>query len=307
MDVLINYTVPHVISWDWRVALDLFFGGIGVGAFIFAVILDYFYGQKNLKIIQTAAFIAPVSALLGFFFLMLKFQYPFRLLHTFFSFNPTSPLWWGGIFQTIFIIGALYYASLWKTRAEFYVEYRQKVGLCTLPFAVIVGAYHGFLLSFISAKALWNTGPTLVSSILGFITTGIAAVLLVHIIRSKFESSDEPLQGSVLDFQFVYKILAGAIFLQLVTFFIWWTALVFGSHSAQQALEAANLRYGFVFWFGAIGLGLVIPVVLEIWGIFKGHFITSAWSMPVVCLMSVFILIGGYLFRWAVLMAGQLY
>jgi len=39
MDPAIVYNVQQGFYWDWKVALDLFFGGAGAGAFVFAVAL----------------------------------------------------------------------------------------------------------------------------------------------------------------------------------------------------------------------------------------------------------------------------
>ena len=54
-----------------------------------------------------------------------------------------------------------------------------------LPLALIVGAYHGLLLAVVTARPLWNTGPTVIAAMLSFVTTGIAAVMLVHLVRMK--------------------------------------------------------------------------------------------------------------------------
>jgi len=59
MDPSIVYNVQHGYYWDWKVALDLFFGGAGVGAFIFGVALYELWGRRYRRIPQTAAFLAP--------------------------------------------------------------------------------------------------------------------------------------------------------------------------------------------------------------------------------------------------------
>ena len=40
MNTEIIYEVQSGPIWDWKVAMDLFLGGAGVGAFLFAVFLD---------------------------------------------------------------------------------------------------------------------------------------------------------------------------------------------------------------------------------------------------------------------------
>ena len=60
METSIIYELGHPIIWDWRVATDLFFGGMGVGAFLFAVMVDWRYEGKYKRICQTAAWVAPI-------------------------------------------------------------------------------------------------------------------------------------------------------------------------------------------------------------------------------------------------------
>jgi len=98
--------------------------------------------------------------------------------------------------------------------------------------AVIVGTYHGLLLAINVSRPLWNTGPTVVAAMLGFVTTGIAAVLLVHLIRMKLAGrldDTEHFAKFIDDMKVVRNILVSAIVLQLFTFFMWWLSLQFGS------------------------------------------------------------------------------
>ena len=114
MDPEIIYHVQPGPYWDWKVTVDLFLGGAGVGAFLFSVVLSELWGRRYRRIPQTAAMLAPVLVGVGVLFLMVKLGRPTALLQTFVNFAPTSPLWWGGIFQTVFIAGAVWYAIRWR-------------------------------------------------------------------------------------------------------------------------------------------------------------------------------------------------
>ena len=52
----IVYNVQHGPYWDWKVAFDLFFGGAGVGAFVFGIGLYEFWGHRYRRIPHTAAY-----------------------------------------------------------------------------------------------------------------------------------------------------------------------------------------------------------------------------------------------------------
>lgn len=307
MDTIMTYNFPNPLIWDWRVALDLFFGGMGVGAFLFALLVNWRYQGKYKRICQTGAVLAPVFVVTGLLFLMLKMGRPMAAFHTFTHLAPTSPLWWGGIFQTLFIIGTVIYAFAWTDEAE-PPKWRDKLGWGLLPLALIVGAYHGLLLGIFRAKPLWNSGPTVIAAILGFITTGIAAIMLIHLIRMKVAgrlNQSNWVHEFLTEMRDVRLILGVSLLLQIFTFFIWWISLKYGSQAAQDALIAANAAFGWLFWYGGIGLGLGLPLLLGGFTALRQEKIGLGFEVNTIWMTSAMILAGGFIFRLAVLLGGQ--
>ncbi len=306
MDPEIIYHVQPGPYWDWKVAVDLFLGGAGVGAFLFSVALFELWGQRYRRIPQTAAMLAPILVGVGALFLMLKLGRPTALLQTFVNFAPTSPLWWGGIFQTVFIAGAIWYALKWRNTEP--DEGRRRLGLALTPIALIVGAYHGLLLAVVTARPLWNTGPTVIAALLAFAATGIAAVMLTHLVRMKLAGrlDDDEHVGSFLDdMRPVGNVLIATLVLQLGTFFLWWLSLFFGSLQDRLALDAANAAYGTMFWLIGIGMGLVLPLVLGSFVMWRPGPFNLRQQVLLIGLTSVTILVGGFVFRLAVVLGGQ--
>ena len=114
MNTEIIFEIQSGPFWDWRVALDLFLGGAGVGALLFAVFLDERFDGKYRRICHTAAHLAPLLIIAGLVLVMLKMGRPFSLFLAYTNFNPTAPLWWGGIFQPLLVLGAIAYALKWR-------------------------------------------------------------------------------------------------------------------------------------------------------------------------------------------------
>lgn len=301
------YQVQAGPYWDWRVALDLFLGGAGVGALLFAVVLDEIYPGRYRRICHTASCLAPVLVLSGLVLLLLKMGRPQRLILTYLNFNPSSPLWWGGIFQPLLVVGALAYAARWY-RADEEDAFRRWLGRLLAPLALIVGAYHGLLLSLLQARPLWNTGPTVVSALLGFAATGIAAVMLVHLIRMKLKGrlvEGEPLNRFLRDMRCVRDALVAILVLQMGTFFLWWLSLVYGSLQDQQALASAREAHGATFWLMGIGVGLVLPLMVGAFTVLRRNQDDRRLQILAISLTSIMILVGGFFFRLTLVLGGQ--
>jgi len=303
---IIYFTQPAPF-WDWRVATDLFLGGAGVGALLFGVLLDEWFKGKYHRICVTAAWLSPVLVTAGLMFLMMKMGRPLHLFFTYTNFNPHSPLWWGGVFQPLFLIAAIAYAFMWRHDTPNYLP-RRWLGRAITPLAFIVGTYHGLLLAHNVSRPLWNTGPTVVAAILGFVTTGIAAVMLVHLIRAKWAgrlANQDLVTNFLNDMNIVRNMLTVALIFQLATFYLWWLSLKYGSLSDQQALAAANESYGPMFWYLGIGVGLIIPIALGVLALIRGEAMHRRFQTTMIAVTSALILFGGFFFRLALVLGGQ--
>jgi protein NrfD len=300
------YLVQPGPYWDWRVALDLFLGGAGVGALVFGVAFETLLPGRQ-RLCQAAAWLAPVLILLGLGFLLLEMGRPHLLFLTFVQFAPTSPLWWGGIFQLVLVAGTLAYAVAWRD-ASVVVRGRRELGWVLAPIALIVGSYHGLLLATVTARPLWNTGPTVVAAMLAFATTGAAAVTLVHLMRAKVTgllAEEEFLARFFRDLVPARNAILLLLALQLGTAYLWWLSLRFGSLADQQALTAANVSHGAMFWWLGIVGGLVLPLLLGSYLVWRGERAHRTLQLGIISLACALILIGGFFFRLCLVLGGQ--
>ena len=87
---------------------------------------------------------------------------------------------------------------------------------------------------------------------------------------------------------------------------MWWISLQSGLAPAQMALNAANAAYGPLFWYGGIGLGLVIPLALGAYTVVYGGRAGVRLEVNMIWLTSGLILVGGFIFRLAVVLGGQM-
>lgn len=313
MTTVFSYDVPHLVYWHWRIAADLFFGGIGVGAFFVAVLNSLVYKDKFPSVSKVGAVLAPLCVIAGLVFMLTELGHPLRIWRTITGFNVSSPLSWGGPFQTLLIMITVVYAYLWIRPTS--AKVRTVVGVLGIPLALIVGAYHGWLLTIVRARPLWNTGPATVTALLGFVTTGMAAVLLVLCLiptgARRATASTEQVRSSqkvralwmIRDFR---HILVAAMFVQGLTFFIWFISLYYGSADARAALVVANKAIGPLFWTVGIVLGLIVPIGLQLLEVVKHSTGVDKINIPLTVVTTILILVGGFVFRYAVVIGGQL-
>ena len=145
-------------------------------------------------------------------------------------------------------------------------------------------------------------------ALLGFASTGIAAVMLMHLGRMWLAGrlTDSSHVAQFLDdLKPVRNVLAATLFLQLGAFFFWWLSLFYGSLEDRLALDAANLAWGPSFWGLGIGLGLIVPLIFGAWLVWWGEAAHRRAQIAVIGLTSCLILVGGFFFRLAVVLGGQ--
>jgi formate-dependent nitrite reductase membrane component NrfD len=292
-----TYDIFHLIYWDWRVATDLFLGGLGVGAFVFSVFVSWWYRDEHPEVSRIGAVIAPIGITGGLLFLLSELGHPERIYKVFLTFQPSSPLWWGSWFQPVLVVISLVYAYLWLKNDPNLTTLRKRVGWFGIPFAFLVGGYHGFLLTVTKARPLWNSEPMTVMAVLSFLITGIAAVVFC---LSFFEP-----RTVMHSIRLTRDVLGGVIVLQILTIVTWVVVLSYGPESGQEALGELNHHFGLLFWGGAVLIGLFLPLVIGagvvVW------YPKQDWIFKATRLVtSVMVLLGAYAFRYCIVMAGQI-
>ena len=291
---------PTLGIWGWEIPLYLFLGGLAAGILFFASLYTLLGREKELPTaVRKATFLVPIILIvgLGVLFLDLKNKLYFWQLYT--TIRIESPMSWGAwILMLITPLSMAWCLSYWRDLIpnwtwqlkylewieEFVQKYRKAFAWVMIISSVILGIYTGILLSAFNARPLWNTsilGPLFLVSGL---STGAATIMWL---------SKEKLERTL--FSKIDLLLIG-----IEVFFIVHLFMGFMASNAAQ-IEAAQLFLGGVytlpFWGGVVILGLVIPAILEIMELRGKH-------IPV-AVPALLILIGGLVFRFIMVEAGQ--
>jgi formate-dependent nitrite reductase membrane component NrfD len=292
---------PYLNIWHWQIPIYLFLGGLAAGILFFAALYTILGKEKEMQAtVKWAPFLVPAALIIGLFmlFLDLKHQLYFWQLYTTVRFE--SPMSWGAWVLMFITPLSIVWVGLhikeaipgWKWKISvidvlenFFRKYKKALAWVLMILAIILGIYTGILLSAFNARPLWNTsilGPLFLVS---GMSTGVATIIWMS--RSHHE-----------------RMIMSRIDLILITielFFI--VHLIMGNLAGSSVqIQAAQLFLGgqftASFWTFVIILGLVFPAVLEVLEL-------RGYKIPV-AIPAILILIGGLVFRFIMVEAGQI-
>ena len=295
---------PGLHIWTWEVAMYLFLGGLTAGIMVFAAYATLLRKDEEAPFAATGlALLAPIVLSLGMTTLFLDLEHKLFVFRFYTAFQVLSPMSWGAwILVVIYPVSILQIlstlrsgypqASPWLDRfavgrrlLDWCESHRRGIALAAIPFGIALGIYTGILLSAFSARPFWNSG------VLGplFLVSGLstAAALVALLARRHSEK--------VL-FTRIDLVLIGAE-LALVALFI--INLASGTEQQLVALESImNGNYAFVFWVLFVGVGLLVPLLLELLEI-------RGFTRRVAMVAPVLVLLGGYVLRQVMVDVGQ--
>lgn len=302
----ITWGISHSeVAWNWMIAVYLFLAGIAGGALLTAALTDLFSKKPHPKVIRSGAYIAPVTIMIGLGLLVVDLTRPLFFWKLLINVNMGSVMSIGVFIVSGFTAVAVVYAYLVYLRAaeqkknqhiSSYSEVaassvsqgiqaiRKPVAALAAILSVATATYTGFLLSAVTTNNFWHI-PFLGIEAIPFLpilflvsasSTGIAATLL------------GALKGE--DLTTYKKIDMVLIILEIVLIFILYLSVSPIYFSGSMSM---------LFWLGVVAIGLIIPLLLSIYGIIKHKNII----LPV----SGMVVIGGFCLRCFIVYTGQLF
>ena len=295
---------PGLQIWTWEVAMYLFLGGLTAGIMVFAAYATLTRKDEEAPFAATRlALLAPIVLSLGMTTLFLDLEHKLFVFRFYTAFQVLSPMSWGAwilvviypvtILQILSTLRSGYsQASPWLDRfavgkwlLDWCEAHRRQIALAAIPFGIALGIYTGILLSAFSARPFWNSG------VLGplFLVSGLStAAALVALVARRHS---EKVLFTRIDLALIVAELA------LVALFI--INLASGTEQQLVALDSImNGPYAFVFWVLFVGIGLLVPLLLELLEI-------RGFARRVAIVAPVLVLLGGYVLRQVMVDIGQ--
>lgn len=291
---------PSLHIWGWEIPVYLFLGGMVAGILI---ITGYFLFTGRYKSANCTCFYMPIVSFvllsLGMGALFLDLEHKLYVWRLYTTFEITSPMSWGSwilvlIYPVILVNMLLKPHELINKYLPKFNHLSEKlnskpkllknIGLANMILGAMLGLYTGVLLSSLGARPLWS------SSILWllFLTSGLSgAAAFVHMIAKDVYEREMLAKADNIFLIFELFILA-MMFVGLIT-------------ASQVHTDAAMLLlngpYAAFFWVFVIGLGIVIPLIIQLLAV--NHKIKHTFIAPVL------VLLGGLFLRFVIVAAGQ--
>jgi formate-dependent nitrite reductase membrane component NrfD len=292
---------PFLNIWHWQIPIYLYLGGLAAGILFFAAIFTIMGKEDQMKTsVKWAPFLVPAALVIGLLMLFLDLKHKLFFWQLYTTIKLQSPMSWGAwVLMAITPLSMIWAASYikeavpswrWKFRIldqfeKIAIRRRKLLAWVILILAIILGIYTGILLSAFNARPLWN------NSILGplFLVSGLSTGTAVIMWMTK-NTAERKLMSRI-----------DLVLIVIELFFI--THMIMGMLAGSSVqIAAAGLFLGgpftVSFWVFVVGLGLVFPAVLEILEI-------AGYRIPV-AIPALLILIGGIVFRFIMVEAGQI-
>ena len=320
------------LTWGTPLFFDLWAAGMAGGAYFAAFLLGLFGADKERRLLRLATYAGVPLVLIGVVLIIADLGEPLRAFNMYLGSRPqawevipgsgaaalrvwpphltlslVSPMSLGGWALVLFTVLGLLLIVLFLADSAKPWELQGAVGwgvdllralkpvtmfLASIGFllAVLVMAYTGVVLA-ASSMDLWSSTFLLPALFLGSaVCTGIA--LLILLVRLAKTPGGDRMVGLLRRSLKVLIVLELAI---LAAFIIWLAA-------AGSASVLVSGPIGLIFWVGAVLLGLVVPLIMELGVIKRG---TDARG-PLFLVSPLLVLLGGLVLRAVVVVAGQL-
>ncbi len=311
------------LLWGLPVVFYLFLAGLGAGASTVSASMYLRGGSGDRGMhVDTArygAFLGPLPVMVGSLLLIYElgsFQagHLFRFLNLYLVIN-LSPMSIGTWLLTAFIGLSVVYAYTFIRNAPGLTNkkryaLRKVLSWIVIPVGIGVAIYTGVLLGAMPARPFWNSPILAMLFLVSSLSTGVAGILLL---RALFGSKGRPVEVRQQHNYTAYLLTASDAMLigfeLLVVFlFVMFAFLTVGDvkYALTETILGGELTT--LFWLGFVIVGLIVPALIELKYVVPKLLYQRDYAVPrgVEIAVSILVLIGGFLLRYVVVVAGQI-
>ncbi|MFQ6017800.1 MAG: NrfD/PsrC family molybdoenzyme membrane anchor subunit [Kiloniellaceae bacterium] len=311
------------LLWGMPVILYLFLAGVGAGAMtVSASVLlrggGGGFGGAHFSLARYGAFIAPLPVMIGSAALIFELG-SYQAGHWFKWLNLFKTITWspmsiGSWLLVLFIGVSILYAYTFLSRdarpGDRLATVRQTMAWVGVPLGIAVAVYTGILLGAMPSRPFWNSPVLALLFLISSLSTGVACVILVRTLLHR-RAADPEVERNYHESGYLLTasdILFIGFELMVVFLFIMYAFLTVGSvqEAVRVILPGGSLATMFWVWF--VLVGLVLPALVELRFVLprllyhRAYVVHQAFEIA----MPVLVLIGGFMLRYVVVVAGQI-
>ena len=308
------------IEWGILIVNYLFLGGVSAGIFFVSALATYLQQRDEAayaRIARYGAMMAPWPVILGSLLLIFDLGNWYRFYKLFVHFRWQSPMSIGSWLLVLFTLITLgnFWAWLPEERRSALVARlklpprfnydlsprRSWLAAAGFPLSIGVAIYTGVLLGAVQARPFWNTNLVAQLFLFSALSTGCAVLILA------LSYNRQSLDATQL--RFLYSL---DICLITLEFFIVVPYLIHGELSVKAVKDSLELilggPYTIAFWLLFMAIGLLAPLMLEVWEIAAALPSRGAlhYNRGIAAFTGVLVMFGGYVLRYVFVYAGQI-
>lgn len=291
---------PSLHIWGWEIPVYLFLGGLVAGIMI---ISGYFIFKGRYKHSYFSCFYLPHISLVllsaGMFALFLDLEHKLYVWRLYTTFQIASPMSWGSwililVYPTLLATTLTRVPPAFQNRIKLFdrisafITQRpmlvKNIGVLSMIVGAILGMYTGVLLSSLGARPLWNSAVLWVL----FLVSGLSsAAAFVHMITD-----------DVYERELLAKADNGFLIIELFLIAQFIIGLLSSTRVHQHAAHLLLAGpYAATFWVFVIGIGIVIPLIIQLLAV--NHKVQHTPIAPIM------VVVGGLILRFIIVSAGQ--
>jgi len=310
------------LTWGLPVVWYLFLAGVGAGALTASasVLLrggGGGFSGSHVEIARYGAFLAPLPLILGCFMLIFELGsfeagHWFRWLNLYKVIN-LSPMSIGTWLLTLFIGVSVVYAYTFLSNPPFLgarqIPLRKALAWIAVPLGIATAVYTGILLGAMPARPFWNSPILALLFLMSSISTGVALILLMRAVLHR--APDGEAAQSYEESSYILTatdVLLIGFELMVIFLFIMYAHLTIGNVKEAVSIILPGGDLAPLFWFGVVLVGLLIPALIELYYVVPKLIYHRGFTSPRIVDIAVSgaVLLGGFLLRYVVVVAGQI-
>jgi len=315
----------YELHWGLPVIGYLFLAGVGAGAYtVSAYVLLRTSGEQlhddRFSIARYGALLAPIPLIAGtgmIIFELGTFHAAiahgdvglfFRWIRLFLTINM-SPMSIGSWVLGLCIIASVLYAYTFlagdSAPGDGKAKLRQVMAWLGIPLGISVAIYTGVMLGAAPARPFWNSPMLALLFLVSALSTGVAAILLLRALVGGSHAGGENKAAYRLASTDVMLICLEAL---AIILFIMFAQLTIGNSAHAVSIILPGGELATMFWVGVVVVGLLLPVLIELRYVVPTLFYRQSYAMPrgTEVLVCAAILLGGFMLRYVVVLAGQM-